>query len=170
MVTLHKTSSSKAINFFKVEITHFTAESLSNSKRCVNFPSPQGFGLSHVRSERAAEIVKVVPINTFQRDTEGFIFPEGKTVATFTSWKRKTSGDPRDLRLISLTELGNSMVDLCRRTHGLQQEELLRQTGLAFGHKTLSSVVRARTEKALAFALSRKLLVLNGDHYEPNES
>ncbi|WP_415274083.1 DUF4011 domain-containing protein [Aquiluna sp. Uisw_065] len=128
------------------------------------------FGLSHVRSERAAEIVRVVPINTFQRDTEGFIFPEGKTVATFTSWKRKTSGDPRDLRLISLTELGNSMVDLCRRTHGLQQEELLRQTGLAFGHRTLSSVVRARTEKALEFALSRKLLVLNGDHYEPNES
>ena len=128
------------------------------------------FGLSHVRSERAAEIVRVIPINTFQRDTEGFIFPEGKTVATFTWWKRKTSGEPRDLRLISLTELGNSMVDLCRKTHGLQQEELLRQTGLAFGHKTLSSVVRARTERALAFALSRKLLVLNGDHYEPSGS
>lgn len=128
------------------------------------------FGLSHVRSERASEIVRVVPINTFQRDSEGFIFPEGKTVATFTGWKRKTAGEPRDLRQISLTEMGNAMVDLCRRTHGLQREELLRQTGLAFGHKVLSSVVRDRTERALSFALTRNLLVINGDHYEPREA
>ena len=128
------------------------------------------FGLSHVRSERASEIVRVVPINAFHRDSEGFIFPEGKTVATFTGWKRKTTGEPRDLRQISLTEMGNAMVDLCRRTHGLQREELLRQTGLAFGHKVLSSVVRDRTERALEFALTRNLLVLNGDHYEPRDS
>jgi len=128
------------------------------------------FGLSHVRSERASEIVRVVPINTFQRDSEGFIFPEGKTVATFTWWKRKTNGEPRDLRQISLTEIGNAMVDLCRRTHGLQHEELLRQTGLAFGHKVLSSVVKERTERALSFALTRNLLKLNGDHYEPSDS
>jgi hypothetical protein len=128
------------------------------------------FGLSHVRSERSSEIVRVVPINAFQRDSEGFIFPEGKTVATFTGWKRKTTGEPRDLRQISLTEMGNAMVDLCRRTHGLQREELLRQTGLAFGHKVLSSVVRDRTERALEFALTRNLLVLNGDHYEPRDS
>jgi len=126
------------------------------------------FGLSHVRSERASEIIRIVPVNSFQRDAEGFIFPEGKTVATFTWWKRRTSGEPRDLRQVSLTEIGNAMVDLCARTHGMQEEELLRQAGLAFGHKTLSSVVRSRTEKALSFTLTRKLLILNGDHYEPN--
>lgn len=128
------------------------------------------FGLSHVKSDRAAEILKAIPVNSFWRDQEGFIYPESLTSSTFQSWKRKDSGTSRDVQQISLTELGNAMVDLCERTHGLQSEELLRQTALAFGQRNLGSLIKQRLQRAMDFAISRKVLVLNGDHYEPAQS
>ena len=125
------------------------------------------FGLSHVQSARANEILAVIPRAQFTRDDEGFIFPDGLSMTSYTTWKRKNKGEPRDILMISLTELGNAMHDLCDRTHGMEQEELIRQTMLAFGPKTLSAPLRKRLEAALKFAMGRKQIVLDGDHYVP---
>jgi hypothetical protein len=125
------------------------------------------FGLSHVQTARAAALLVAIPRSRFIRDDEGFIFPDGLTVGTFESWRRSNNGSPRDISMVSLTELGNAMVDLCERTHGMELEELLRQTMLAFGPKTLSAPIRKRLELAVKFVQSRGLLVLDGDHFVP---
>lgn len=143
-----------------------TFEGPVHPDRAVSFIA-KCFGLSHVQSTRASEILAVIPRARFTRDDEGFIFPDGLSVTTYTSWKRKNKGEPRDILMISLTELGNAMRDLCDRTHGMEEEELLRQTMLAFGPKTLSAPLRKRLEAALKFAVGRKQLVLDGEHYIP---
>lgn len=125
------------------------------------------FGLSHVQTARAATILAAIPRSRFIRDDEGFIFPDGLTVGTFESWKRGNNGAPRDISLVSLTELGNAMVDLCERTHGMELEDLLRQTMLAFGPKTLSAPIRKRLELAIKFFQTRGLLILDGNHFVP---
>lgn len=125
------------------------------------------FGLSHVRSARSAEILKAIPRARFTRDKEGFVYPDGVSISSFTTWKRKNKGAPRDIAMISLTELSNAMRDLCNRTHGLERDELLRQTMLAFGPTTLSAPIRKRLEQAVAFAETRGLISLDGDHYVP---
>jgi hypothetical protein len=125
------------------------------------------FGLSHVQSARSAAVLAAIPRARFTRDDEGFIYPDGVSIGSFTSWKRKDKGEPRDIAMISLTELGNAMRDLCDRTHGLEREELLRQTMLAFGPKTLSAPVRKRLEQAVSFAETRRLIALEGDHFVP---
>lgn len=133
--------------------------------RAVNYIA-KCFGLSHVQTARATEILAAIPRARFTRDEEGFVFPDGISISSYKGWKRKNLGEPRDIALISLTELGNAMQDLCNRTHGLEHEELLRQTMLAFGPKTLSSPIRKRLELAVAFAVQRRVLILVGDHYE----
>jgi len=127
------------------------------------------FGLSHVKSDKATKILTAIPRSRFTRDSEGFIFPDGIGIGGVTSWRRKNTGNPRDIALISLTELGNAMKDLCARTHGLEHEELMRQTMMAFGQKTLGAIIRKRLEAAITTALQRKILVKSGDHYEASE-
>jgi hypothetical protein len=136
--------------------------------RAVNYIA-KSFGLTHVQTARAAEILAVIPRSKFQRDSEGFLFPAGLTTATYTSWKRKNIGELRDVAMISLTELGNAMRDLCDRTHGMEHEELMRQTMFAFGIKTLSAPVRKRMDAAISFAVQRRVIVLNRDHFEKPE-
>ncbi len=134
--------------------------------RAVSFVA-KSFGLSHVQSARAQEILAAIPRSRFTRDDEGFIFPDGLSITSYSTWKRKNKGEPRDILSISLTELGNAMRDLCDRTHGMELEELLRQTMLAFGPKTLSAPIRKRLEAAVKFAEGRKQIVLDGDHFVP---
>jgi hypothetical protein len=124
------------------------------------------FGLSHVKGDKATKILTAIPRSRFTRDSEGFIFPDGIGIGGVTTWRRKDTGNPRDIGLISLTELGNAMRDLCSRTHGLEHEELMRQTMMAFGQKTLGAVIRKRLELAIETALQRKILVKSQDHYE----
>lgn len=125
------------------------------------------FGLSHVQTARSAAILSSIPRARFTRDDEGFIYPDGLTISSFKSWRRANKGAPREISMISQTELGNAMRDLCERTHGLEKEELLRQTMLAFGPKTLSAPIRKRLEQALAFTTTRGLITLEGEHYVP---
>lgn len=134
--------------------------------RAVNYIA-RCFGLSRVQTARATAILTAIPRSRFTRDEEGFIYPEGASISSYTSWKRKNKGEPRDIAMISLTEIGNAMRDLCDRTHGLESEELMRQTMLAFGPKTLSAPIRQRLEKAIKTASERKLIVLDGGHYVP---
>jgi hypothetical protein len=124
------------------------------------------FGLSHVKGDKATKILTAIPRSRFTRDSEGFIFPDGVGIGGVTSWRRKDTGNPRDIALISLTELGNAMRDLCARTHGLEHEELMRQTLMAFGQKTLGAIIRKRLELAIETALQRKVLLKSQDHYE----
>lgn len=133
--------------------------------RAVSFIA-RSFGLSHVQTARSQEVLIAIPRSRFTRDDEGFIFPDGVSISDYKTWKRKTFGAAREIAGISLAEIGNAMRSLCDKTHGLESEELLRQTMLSFGVKTLSAPVRARLESAVAFAVQRGIIKLKGDHFE----
>ena len=139
-----------------------------HTDRAVSFIA-KCFGLSHVKGDKATKILTAIPRSRFTRDSEGFIFPDGIGIGGVTTWRRKDTGKPRDLGLISLTELGNAMRDLCARTHGLEHEELMRQTMMAFGQKSLGAIIRKRLELAIETALQRKVFVKSGEHYEATE-
>lgn len=150
-------------------IAHLTKfEGPVHPDRAVGFVA-KCFGLSHVQAARSEAILAAIPRAKFTRDAEGFIYPENVSISGFKTWKRKDKGTPRDVAMISQGELANAMRDLCAKTHGLEHEELLRQTLFAFGQKTLGSLLRKRLESAVNSALERKILKLNGDHYEPAE-
>jgi hypothetical protein len=119
-----------------------------------------------VQTARSQEVLIAIPRSRFTRDDEGFIFPDGVSISDYKTWKRKTLGAAREIAGISLAEIGNAMRSLCDKTHGLESEELLRQTMLAFGVKTLSAPVRARLEAAVTFAVQRGIIKLKGEHYE----
>lgn len=142
------------------------AEGPVHPDRAVNYVA-KCFGLSHVQTARAQAILTAIPRARYVRDDDGFVFPDGVSITTFNTWRRADDGVPRDVLMVSLTEIGNAMRDLCDRTHGMQAEELLRQTMLAFGPKTLSAPIRKRLNLALKFAETRKHIILEGDHFVP---
>jgi hypothetical protein len=132
--------------------------------RAVNFIA-RCFGFSRVQSNRYQAILGAISSSRFARDEEGFIYPASETVGRFKIWRRGEDGNPRDISKISMSELGNAMRDLCERTHGLENGELVRQTMLSFGPKTLSAPIKKRLEKAVANAQSMQKITKDGDHF-----
>lgn len=132
--------------------------------RAVNFIA-RCFGFSRVQSNRYKAILGAISSSRFSRDEEGFIYPASETAGRFKIWRRGEDGNPRDIAKISMSELGNAMRDLCERTHGLEHGELVRQTMLSFGPKTLSAPIKKRLEKAVANAQSMQKITEDGDHF-----
>ena len=125
----------------------------------------KSFGLSSVKSEKAAAINSIPPTAKFARDAEGFIYPSGVKPNDFQDWKRQEIGTGRDIGDISLIEIANAMHDLCQLTHGLNNDDLFRQTNLAFGRSRIGSTVSARLEQALALALKLGILAKDDDQF-----
>lgn len=110
----------------------------------------RSFDLNGVKSEKASAINQIPSKTTHKRDKEGFIYPESMSPNEFLTWKRQESGEGRDLQDIALSEIANSMRDLCARVHGIEEAELFRQVSLAFGRARVGSVAAERLASALA--------------------
>jgi superfamily I DNA and/or RNA helicase len=123
----------------------------------------KSFGLTGVKSEKAAAIPLIPVRQTHQRDTEGFMFPADLAIGSYGAWSRQEIGEGRDLEDISLTEIVNAMRDLCARVHGMSEAELFKQVSLAFGRLRLGSNASSRLGKALAHGLKSGALKLEED-------
>ncbi len=71
-------------------------------------------------------------------------------------------GEARPLDDVSLEEIGNAMVGLCRAGMGMSREELLKESVAVFGGKRLTPAIRKRVEAALVLAVSRGVLAEDG--------
>ena len=71
-------------------------------------------------------------------------------------------GEARPLDDVSLEEIGNAMVGLCRAGMGMSREELLKESVAVFGGKRLTPAIRTRVEAALVLAVSRGVLGEDG--------
>lgn len=147
---LHESSVRQAITRLADEVTQYegpisAARFASITAKC--------FGLSSVKSEKSAAINSIPASTKFARDGEGFIYPVGIKPHDYPDWKRQENGRGRDIGDIALIEIVRAMQDLCKLTHGLNRDELFRQTNLAFGRSRIGSTVASRLEKALALAI-----------------
>jgi len=119
----------------------------------------KSFGLTSVKSEKAATINALPLANVNSRDSEGFLYPDWVKPDQFTTWSRQDVGEGRDLQDISLHEISNCMRDLCARVHGMAEAELFKQTSLAFGFLRVGANANDRLSKALELGYSRSILV-----------
>lgn len=118
----------------------------------------KGFGLTSVKSEKAAAINSIPPTAKYARDGEGFVFPEGVKPNDYRDWRRQETAEGRELADISLIEIANVMRDLCQLTHGMNEADLFRQTYMALGRTKLGAVAAARMAEALKVGYKAGLL------------
>jgi hypothetical protein len=109
-----------------------------SSKRAATFVA-KCFGLKSVQAARQDEILASIPVSTFKRDQEGFIFPEKIDPKKFDAWSKQSNSTQRALSEISLVELANAMATICSKTAGMESAELCKQAALAFGVSKLSA-------------------------------
>lgn len=114
------------------------------------------FGLTTVRSTRAAELVQLVP-KQLARTREGgtFIWPSDKDPQTWDGFRIVNPNAPRTLDEIAPEEIANAMCNLAAEEPDGPEAELLRRTAELFGVTRLGSTARARLELAYALVPSR---------------
>lgn len=114
------------------------------------------FDLSRVSAGRAETIRACLP--TAVRDEHGFYWPPTRARGAWTGF-RPAGDTPRPLDEVSLEEIGNAMVALCRAGMGMARDELVRETAAVFGGKRVTPAIRTRADEALAHALAAGRLV-----------
>lgn len=121
------------------------------------------FGYSRVVPARVDAIYSVVGSN-FERDAEGFIYPSGKSILSYTQWQKSAPGSGRVAEEISLTEIANAMKDICRVAGGVRYEQLVKETSRVFGIQKMSTKITERFDDAYNLGLKSKKLEVNGDY------
>lgn len=124
-----------------------------SSKRATSFVA-KCFGLKSVQAARQDEILASIPVSTFKRDQEGFIFPAKVDPRKFDAWSKQTDSSQRALTDISLVELANAMATICSKTAGMESAELCKQAALAFGVSKLSAPAGKRLYDAEQHGIS----------------
>ncbi|GAB4066192.1 hypothetical protein GCM10028777_18090 [Angustibacter speluncae] len=115
------------------------------------------FDLTRVAAARAEAIRACLP--TDGRDENGFYWPPSRPRGGWTGFRPPSAGAPRPLEEVSLEEIGNAMVGLCRAGMGMSREELVRETVTLFGGKRVTPAIRSRADEALGHALAAVRLV-----------
>ncbi|MBO0907787.1 DUF4011 domain-containing protein [Arthrobacter sunyaminii] len=121
------------------------------------------FDLNKVSGSRAASVVKLVDRKKFHVDRDGFVWPTSLDPATWLGYRENDESEVRKIEHVSLVEIGNAMVDLCRDAAGLEPEELKKQTIRVFGGKRVTAGIGQRLEAALSTALDAGKLGLGGN-------
>ncbi|HEY0890270.1 MAG TPA: DUF4011 domain-containing protein [Nocardioides sp.] len=119
------------------------------------------FELTKLTQNRIDSIVRQIPAE-LQKDQEPFAWPPDKAPR---EWKGfRTEEEPvRPLEHLSLHELSNAMVALCRDAAGMSGAELASETLALFGWKRRTAAALARLDAALEFAVREGELRLSGD-------
>ena len=96
-------------------------------------------------------------------DELSFFWPEGRSPATWTGFRRSSPESPRPIEDVSLIEIGNAMQALCRAGGGMEREELLREALAVFGGRRLTPAIRQRMDTALDRSLANERLVASAE-------
>nr|WP_239579159.1 DUF3320 domain-containing protein [Microlunatus panaciterrae] len=115
----------------------------------------RSFDLNRLSEGRAQSILQTVPRELWDRAGEPFAWPRDVDQASWSGYRRQQSGSERPIEHISLREIGNAMVFLCREAAGMTQDDLLRETNVVFGGSRLTSAIRERLQVGLQMALDR---------------
>ena len=117
------------------------------------------FDLTRLNDTRIRSILAVVPSAARGSDELSFFWPEGRSPAAWTGFRRSSPESPRPIEDVSLIEIGNAMQALCRAGGGMEREELLREALAVFGGRRLTPAVRQRMDAALDRNLANERLV-----------
>ena len=123
------------------------------------------FGLERVVATRVSAINQV-PLPGQERDQEGFIFPQGETVKTFTMWRRGTEYSARHIQDISICEISNAMKAICAAAHGVRPEQLNKEVSRLFGITKVSAATNQRLDVARSFGLKNGRLIQDGEYIQ----
>ena len=121
------------------------------------------FDLTRLNQARIDSIVRQVPSELLVDPDEPFAWPTGLLPGTWTQFR---SGGDRALEHVSLREIGNAMVALCRDAAGMSPDELATETLAVFGGKRKTPGIGARLDAARDVALANGLLRLLGGRLE----
>lgn len=156
----------QAINKLASDLTK--TEGPVSPKRFAKFVAT-AFGLSSVRENRIIEI-NSVPLPRHGRDNEGFIYPseEDQNEQIF-SWKKGTKESPRVIESISMFEIVSAVVSICAVTHGVREEQLIKEIARCFGIQRLGPAVEERISQAVKTALAKNIVVENNGYITPVE-
>lgn len=116
------------------------------------------FGYSTVQAAKREYILENIPNPPHEKDAEGFVYPAGIMPYDFDGWAKQFPGRGRAIEDISLTEIGNAMANLCKKTAGMNSPELAKQTSLAFGVTKLTKAADKRMFEAEKAAIKRGIL------------
>ena len=124
------------------------------------------FGLARVSSNRSAGVLRQLDPGLLPDPSEPFAWPLTRRPKDWEGFRRATADEPRPVEHVSLRELGNAAVALCRVSAGVEEDELLRETLAVFGGRRLTPAVQQRLVAALRLALEQRRLVKSGDRYD----
>lgn len=115
------------------------------------------FGLSRVVPSRMESILATARARP---DRHGFFWPTDVTPASYREF-RLDPGQQRPIEHISPYELGNAMRDVARRSGGINEAELMKETSELFGFHRLTPRTGNVLDAALLVALETGRLVLD---------
>lgn len=123
------------------------------------------FSLYSLREARRQSLLDAIRPEQVRVSPNGdvVVWPRELDPATWTLHRRPV-GEAREIADVPYDELRNAMVDVVRRAHGIDRDDLLRQTAQAFGVARVASRVRPRLEDVLAAALTEGALTEVGEH------
>lgn len=123
------------------------------------------FSLYSLREARRQSLLDAIRPEQVRVSPNGdvVVWPRDLDPATWTLHRRPV-GEAREIADVPYDELRNAMVDVVRRAHGIDRDDLLRQTAQAFGVARVASRVRPRLEDVLAAALTEGALTEAGEH------
>ncbi|WP_062377042.1 DUF4011 domain-containing protein [Demequina pelophila] len=118
-------------------------------------------GLGTVRRTRIDAILAALPRERRERTPLGtFVWPEGVTPESYAGFRPTPDGVDRPLDEVSPHELANAMASVARSAHGIEAEELMRETARVFDFSRLTARVRGRLEGVLAWATAEGRLAV----------
>jgi hypothetical protein len=123
----------------------------------------EAFNFARLPQVRADEIVRL-PLPRFSRDEEGFTYPIGLEPDAFRIWRKSEEPASRNLKDISLTELGNAMRDIAEASEGIRDSELFKVTAGVLGFKKLTEQMEARLSSALDKLQKRSIVMVSNGY------
>jgi hypothetical protein len=123
----------------------------------------EAFNFSRLPQARADEISRM-PLPRFSRDDEGFTFPIGLEPDAFRIWRKSEEQASRNLKDISLAELGNAMRDIAEASEGIRDSELFKVTAGVFGFKKLTEQMEVRFVSALDALVKRSIVMVSSGY------
>lgn len=152
---MHHPKIQELVKFLMDQLTK--VEGPVSPKRTATFIA-KCFGYSTVQAAKREYILENIPNPPHEKDSEGFVYPVGVKPSEYEGWAKQYPGIGRALEDISLTEIGNAMANLCKKTAGMTSPELAKQTSLAFGVTKLTKLADKRMFDAEKHAIRRGIL------------
>lgn len=126
------------------------------------------FGISRLRTSRREQLLRFLSPAAIDEAANGdrvvWSTPDG--AQRHTGYRVAGPEGDRDINDVPYPELRNAMVSLVRRSHGMDEEDALRETAREFGVLRLASKVRPRLEGVLSAAIHEGLLTRRGGRIE----